>query len=169
VDGFSTLPREHVGTRHGPWTRRAVVALFTLVAVLGLLNLFGQRTSDSTAAVPAVAMTLSAPRTVRGGLFFQARIDIRARQAIQHPRLVLNDGWFEGMQFNSTEPQAAGEAGRDGKVVLSYDSLAAGDHLRIWVQFEANPTSVGTRSFGLELDDATTPVARIARDITVLP
>jgi hypothetical protein len=41
--------------------------------------------------------------------------------------------------------------------------------LRVWLQFEVNPTNVGRRSLALELDDAETPVARIERDIRVLP
>jgi hypothetical protein len=73
------------------------------------------------------------------------------------------------MQVNSIEPAPVGEASRDGRVVLSYDALAHGDVLRIWLQFEVNPTNVGRRSYALALDDAERPVARLARDITVLP
>ena len=106
---------------------------------------------------------------MRGGLFFQARLDIRASQAISEPRLVLDEGGFESMQVNSTEPQADSESSRDGKVVLTYAELAPGDLLRIGVQFEVNPPQAARRSFAVELDDATRPVARIDRDITVLP
>jgi hypothetical protein len=53
--------------------------------------------------------------------------------------------------------------------VLSYDALAPGDLLRVWFQFEVNPTNVGRRSYAIELDDAERPVARLAPDITVLP
>ena len=82
---------------------------------------------------------------------------------------MLEPGWVEGMQVNSIEPAPVGEASRDGRVVLSYDALARGDVLRVWLQFEVNPTNVGRRSYALALDDAERPVARLARDITVLP
>jgi hypothetical protein len=114
-------------------------------------------------------MTLTAPETVRGGLFFQSRVEIRAQSTIDFPRLVLDDGWVEGMQVNSITPEPASQASRDGHVVLSYDKLEAGDVLRIWLQFEVNPTNTGHRSYGLELDDASTPVVRVSRSLTVLP
>ena len=56
---------------------------------------------------------------------------------------MLADGWVEGMQVNSIEPAAESETSRDGRVVLSYGDLEAGDVLRIWLQFEVDPTNVG--------------------------
>jgi hypothetical protein len=153
----------------GLWIRRAVMAVLALVVLLALANRFGQRPARSSTRAPAATLRLTAPDTVRGGLFFQSRVEVRAAQAIEHPRLVLDDGWVEGMQVNSIEPAPVGEASRDGRVVLSYDALARGDVLRVWLQFEVNPTNVGRRSYALALDDAERPVARLARDITVLP
>jgi hypothetical protein len=54
-------------------------------------------------------------------------------------------------------------------VVLSYDALERGDLLRVWFQFEVNPTNVGRRSYAVELDDAERPVARLTPSIAVLP
>ena len=114
-------------------------------------------------------MTLTAPSTVREGVLFQSRFEIRATRPIDHPRIVLADGWVEGIQVNSIEPSPVGEASRGGRVVLSDDALKRGDRLRVWLQFQVNPTNVGHRSYGVELDDAERPVTRIARKITVLP
>ena len=157
------------GVTIGLWTRRAVIAVFAVFAALGLANVFGQRTSKSAAATPAATLRLTAPDTVRGGLFFQSRIEIRAQRALAHPRLVLDHGWTEGMQVNSIEPNPMSEAGRDGRTVLSYDSLDAGERLVVWLQFEVNPTNLGRRAYGVELDDADTKVAALDRRITVLP
>jgi hypothetical protein len=169
TDAFVNLSRHDPGVRRGLWTRRLVLCVFAAFALAGLLDVFGQKASESQASSPSATMTLSAPRTVRGGLLFQARLEIRATRQIQDPRLVLDEGWFEGMQFNSNEPAPASEATRDGKVVFTYDTLAAGDVLRVWMQFQVNPSNVGSRSFAIALDDATTPVVTIDRDITVLP
>jgi hypothetical protein len=169
TDAFSPLPSSGRGVGAGLWARRVLVGLFTLVALLGLLGLFGQVPSKSSASATAATMTLSAPKTVRGGLFFQARLDITAHQAIAHPRLLLDEGWVEQMQLNSLEPQPVSEAPRDGRLVLSYDAFKPGDLVRIWVQFEVNPTNVARRSYDVELDDATSPLVRISRHITVLP
>jgi hypothetical protein len=153
----------------GLWVRRAVLALFAAIAVLGLLDVFGQGTIHTAASTPAAVLRVSAPGAVRGGLFFQSRVEIRARRAIAHPRLVLDEGWVEGMQFNSTEPAPISEAGRDGRVVLSYDGIDAGERLVVWMQFEVDPTNVGHRPYGLELDDAETQVAAVHRSMTVFP
>ena len=53
--------------------------------------------------------------------------------------------------------------------MLSYGALEPGDLLRIWLQFEVNPTNVGKRSYTVELDDEERLLARIPRTIRVLP
>ena len=159
-------PRSEVA---GLWARRAVMTIFAVIAVLGLLDVFGQGATQTAASTPAAVLRVTAPSAVRGGLFFQSRVEIRARRAIAHPRLVLDEGWVEGMQFNSTEPAPVSEASRDGRVVLSYDGIDAGERLVVWMQFEVDPTNVGHRSYGLELDDAETQVAAVHRSMTVFP
>jgi hypothetical protein len=167
---FAELERDPPGVVRGLWVRRAALALLGLLVVApAALNRFGQHPAEHATSAPAATLRLSAPERVRGGLFFQSRIEIRAARAIDHPRLVLDSGWVEGMQVNSIEPAPVGEATRDGRVVLSYDALEAGDVLRVWLQFEVNPTNVGRRTYALELDDAERPVARLAPKITVLP
>ena len=168
-DTFAHLERETAGITVGLWTRRVIMAVFAAIALLGLLNRIGQRPAETATRVPAATLTLSAPATVRGGLFFQSRVEVRAARALDHPRLVLDDGWVEGMQVNSIEPAPVGEASRDGHVVLSYDALKPGDVLRVWFQFEVNPTNVGQRSYAIELDDAERPVTRLSPTIRVMP
>jgi hypothetical protein len=153
----------------GLWARRAIVGLFCVIAALALTDRFGQRTTRSTAASPAARVELSAAPVVRGGLFFQSRLEVRALRQIASPRIVLDHGWIEGMQVNSIEPAPTAEASRDGRVALSYGKLEAGHLLRVWLQFEVDPTSVGHRPYGVELDDASTPLVRLSPSITVLP
>jgi hypothetical protein len=166
---FAELPADDRGRTPGLVVRQVVLTAFAVFALLALWGLFGQRESESAATGPAATLQLSAPDTVRGGLFFQSRIDIRATGTVEHPRLVLAEGWLEGMQVNSIEPAPDSESSRDGRLVLSYGPLKPGDRLRIWLQFEVDPTNVGHRSYDLELDDADRPLARIGRTIAVLP
>ena len=169
ADLFAKLPDNERGQRAGLMARRVVLTLFAAVALLALWGAFGQRASSSTATGPAAILRLAAPSTVRGGIFFQARIDVTAKRTIGQPRLVFDGGWLEGLQVNSIEPAAESESSRDGRLVLSYGALKAGERLRVYLQFEVNPTNVGRRSFGFELDDGTARIARIDRDLTVLP
>jgi len=166
---FAELRDDERGQRVGLITRRAVMTLFAVIVLVALLGVFGQRATSSTATGPAVTLRLEAPETVRGGLFFQSRIDVTATRTVGQPRLVFDEGWLEGMQVNSIEPAAESESSRDGRLVLSYGALGPGDRLRIYMQFEVNPTNVGRRSYGFELDDGQARIARIDRDITVLP
>jgi hypothetical protein len=169
ADDFATLDASPRGVTAGPWVRRALLALMLVVVVVALLDRFGQRASESSVRTPGAHLTLSAPENLRGGLFFQSKLDIRAVRDIAHPRIVLDEGWVEGMQVNSIEPAPVSEASRDGRVVLTYDELKAGDVLRVWFQFEVDPTNTGRRSYGVELDDADTPVARLSPTITIWP
>jgi hypothetical protein len=153
----------------GLWARRATMTAFGAVAALALAGVFGQEGTTTTAQGPQARMSLGAPRTVRGGVFFQARVELRALRAIEHPRLVLGRGWVEGLQVNSIEPAPASESSRDGRLVLSYDGLAAGDRMTVWFQFEVNPTQPGRRDLTIELDDAEQALARVSRELTVMP
>jgi hypothetical protein len=166
---FADLATSSRRQERGLWARRVVIALFCAVSVLALADRFGQRASTSMATAPAARMRLTAPEVVRGGLFFQSKLEVRALRGIALPRIVLDDGWVEGMQVNSIEPAPAGESSRDGRVVLSYGKLAAGDVLRVWLQFEVNPTNTGHRPYGVELDDASTRLVRLSPTLTVLP
>jgi hypothetical protein len=157
------------GKQRGLWTRRALIGVFTAIAALALWGIFGQRESETVATGGGVRMLVSVPATVRGGLYYQARIDITASTTVEHARLVLAEGWFEGMQINSIEPQAGSEESRQGRVVLTYGELQPGDRLQIWMQFQVDPTDPGRRSHAIELDDAERPLVRIDRELTVLP
>jgi hypothetical protein len=167
--GVADRPESRALTR-GLWARRAVMSLFALVVLAALAGLFGQQSSATSSSSARASVRLEAPEVVRGGLFFQARIDVRVGgEAIEHPRLVLGQGWVDGLQVNSIEPAAQSESSRDGRLVLSYDSLDAGDRLTVFAQFQANSTQPRRRDFSVELDDAETPVARVDRDLTTLP
>lgn len=54
-------------------------------------------------------------------------------------------GWLEGLTINSTEPQPSNEVMRDGRIVLGFDSLNAGERLTFWTQYQVNPTTVAHR------------------------
>lgn len=166
---FADLHPQTRATSLALWTRRAMLTVFAVIALLALLDRFGQRTTKSATVGPAASLRVNAPQTLRGGLLFQSRIEVRALRDVQLPRIVLDRGWMEGMQINSIEPAAASESSRSGRVVLSYDKLAAGDLLRIFLSFQVNPTYVGRRSYGVELDDGTARIARVDRSLTVLP
>ena len=166
---FAEVKADERGVRRGLLTRRAILSVLAIVPLLALIGLLGQRATDSRAGSARATLELRAPETVRGGLYFESRVTVRALGRLQHPRLVLDPGWVEGMQVNSIEPQPQSESSRGDRLVLAYSTLLPGNLLRVWLQFQVNPTNVGHRSYALELDDDATPIARIGRFLTVLP
>jgi hypothetical protein len=166
---FAEVKPDERGVRRGLWTRRAILTVLAIVPVLALTGILGQRATDSQAAGARATLALRAPETVRGGLFFESRVQVHVLGRIQHPRLVLDQGWLEGMQINSIEPSAQDEDSRNGRLVLAYATWLPGERKTIWLQFQVNPTNVGHRSYGIELDDANVKLARIDRTLTVLP
>src|SRR4051794_38695008 len=94
---------ELAGRRADPWLRRAAVALLALVVLAALLGAVGQSQETVRAQGATAALTVKAPTRVRGGLFFEGRIDILARDGVGTPRIVLGEGWTEQMQLNTLE------------------------------------------------------------------
>jgi hypothetical protein len=166
---FAKIPDRGRAVAIGTTTRRVVMALLVAYAVVGLAGVLGQQTKATTARADAATMTLTAPRVTRAGLLFQTRIDIRAAVGLERPRLILDPDVLEGMQVNSIEPQPMSESSRDGRLELSFPQVIAGERLRIWMQFQVDPTYTGRRHYRFDLDEGTRRVAFVDRTLTVLP
>jgi hypothetical protein len=161
--------RDLDGRDNHPAIRRTLLALVGVLLVLGLLNIFGQFPSTSRAATPAAVLSVYSPSRVRGGLLYTARFHITARADLKKAMLVLDSGWFEGMQVNSIVPQPVQDASRDGRPVFDLGHIAKGHSSILWIQFQVNPTNVGHRSQNVELDDGPSVISTIHRSITVYP
>ena len=134
--------RDLQGRERRVWYRNALVLLLVGIQVLALLNVFGQRPASSRADSPAASLAISSPKSLRGGLMFESRFTILAHRPLDTPKLVLDPGWFEQMTINSLEPSASSETSRDGKIVLSFDSLRAGQKLVFWAFFQTPPAAI---------------------------
>jgi hypothetical protein len=149
--------------------RWSVLGLLTAVAMVALFGVFGQEARQSAASAGAAELEVSAPTAVRGGLFFQGRFTVDAREPIENATLVLDPGWLENIHINTIEPAPTEEASRDGDLALSFGPLTAGDRLVVYMQFQVNPTNVGRRSADVSLYDGQTELVSIDRTLTVYP
>jgi hypothetical protein len=149
--------------------RRGFFGLLVLVLLAGLLNVFGQRPTNTHAATSVADLEVFAPDALRGGLYYQGRITVEAKEEIEKATLVFDSGWTEQMQINTIEPSPVGESSRDGRLTLDMGHLAAGRKLVLWLQFQVNPANVGRRSQDVELYDDTTLLASVDRTVTVFP
>jgi hypothetical protein len=149
--------------------RRTFFSVLLLVLVAGLLNVFGQRPKNTLASTSVADLHVFAPEALRGGLYYEGRITVKAKDDIDKVTLVLDGGWTEQMQINTIEPSPVGEASRDGRLTFDYGHLGAGHKLVVYLQFQVNPTNVGRRSQDVELYDDTDLLAQVDRTVTVFP
>ena len=147
-----------------------VLVVFVALIALGLANVFGQRATTSSAAGAAAELTVEAPSRLRGGLLGQGVIRVDTVRRVARPRIVLDRGWVAGMTINTISPEAADQSGDDqGRPVLAYGELPAGESLTVRISYQVNPTTLGSAPGGVELRDGDTTIARVDRTLIVFP
>jgi hypothetical protein len=161
--------RDLEGRGWHPWLRRSLLGLVGLVLVLALVDAFGQGTSTTRAEAGAATLSVTAPSAVRGGLLFQARITTEAHTELKDAMLVLNQAWLNGLTVNTIEPSPLNEASRDGSLALDLGHLPAGSKHVLYLEYQVNPTTVGSRTLRLELQDGETPVTTLDRMLRIFP
>jgi hypothetical protein len=169
-DGLTLERNRDLRGRSGHvWFRRALLCLIAVLPLLALLNVFGQRPTTTSAHGLTADLSVTAPARLRSGLIFQVRVQVTARADIAKPQLIFDPGWWDSMSENSVEPNPSSQTNENGRVVLSYNALAAGHKLVVWLYFQVNPTNVGKRRENVELDDGATFIARAQRSLTIFP
>lgn len=163
--------RDWSGRPYERWVPSVVFGLLCLIPLLALLGVFGQSPSVERVANPngVATMELSAPTSVRGGLLWEARFDIRAKREIKDAVLVLDSGWLESMTLNTSEPGPASETSRNGGIALDLGAIPAGKLWRQYLQFQANPVNAGSQSQGVTLYDGNVPLLHLNRNVKVWP
>jgi hypothetical protein len=163
--------RDWEGRTYERWVPNVLFGLICIIPVLALFNVFGQAPDVHKVANPngVVTLELSAPTTVRSGLIFQARFDIRARREIKDAVLVLDSGWLESLTLNTTEPAPANEKSRNGGIAFDLGDIPAGKLWRQYLQFQVNPVNAGSQSQGVTLYDGNVPLLHLNRDLTIWP
>jgi hypothetical protein len=169
-----TLPR-HRDLEGSLWRwsdriRQGITLILIVFVALALLNVFGQSTSTGAATSPAATLRVEAPSAVRGGLIFQARVDVVAARDIARPVITLNGGWFDGITLNSVQPGPASQTSGHGGATFQYAPLRAGQTLTVWFEWSTNPTMVEWRRLRtVTVSDGGTPLVVQKSTITVFP
>lgn len=147
----------------GQWLRRAFLLLLAVFVGAALLDAFGQAPTTSRARSAVASLTVTAPENVRGGLLYQARFRIHAFRALAAPVLVLDRGWYDQTTVNTLQPEPLGTTSDARHVKLRFGPLARGRTLLVYIDFQANPTNMGTHSADVALYDGSSRVASIDR------
>jgi hypothetical protein len=152
------------------WVRRALLGLVVAVPVIALFNIFGQRPDTHLLVGPAASLKIYAPARLRGGLLYEARFHITARQDIKDAYLVLGPGWAEGMSINTIEPSPMSEASNSGRLSLELGHIGPGKSFILFMQFQVNPTNVALgRKQTVWLNDGKDRLLTFSRDINIFP
>ena len=156
----------HPVERAARWTSLAVL---TILAVLALANVFGQRHVALIARSDAATLRVSAPGALRSGLLYQGKFEVDAREQLRRPTLVLSRGWWDAMSVNSIEPQPTRSWSRDGSVFMEFGPLGPEQTFTVYLYQQANPTTAGRRDQSVELRDGGRLIASIDRSVNVFP
>ena len=155
--------------RHTPWPRRVAITLLAAFAGLGIANVFGQVAKVTTVDATPASLTVDSPEHLRGGLIYTAVFTVVAHRPLQDARLHLDTGWFSGVTFNGSAPQAQSEVSDADGVLFDYGQLDAGVDMPIWISYQMNPTTIGARDQDVSLYDGTTLIATVHRRAVVFP
>jgi hypothetical protein len=145
------------------------MALLTLIPIVALANVFGQRPATSTASTAAARLELYSPSSVRGGVMYAARFRIDALHDLKKAILVLDPGWADQYTVNGVVPQPIGEGSDNGKLSFTLGHIPQGRHYTLFVSLQVNPTNVGHHAQTVWLYDASRELAVIRHEITIWP
>lgn len=157
------------GRRHHGVYRSVGLGLLALLVLAALLNVFGQQTSSHSAESPAATLSIDAPPRLRGGLLYQVRFEIQARQPIRQPRLVLDQEWINDLTMNTLEPAPTDESSDGHSLSLTFPPLPARGARTVWTDWQVNPTRFGRRELPVALYDGKELLLRTTRPLTVFP
>jgi hypothetical protein len=158
----------HGRGRH-TWYRRGVLAVLMVLVGVALTGALGQSERVTRTTGPAARIDLRAPRTLRGGLLWHARITIRASRRLVRPQVVLGPGYDGGMQLNTLEPAAVDEVGQGGSLALTYATLQAGSRPSLDLQLQVNPDTIGRQDLTVALEARGVPRVVLPASVVVLP
>lgn len=151
------------------WIRRTLLLLPTVLVVLALLDVFGQRPSTATAMAPAARLAVTAPTHARSGVIYAARFRIDAVTDVKQATLILDAGWADGYTVNGEAPQPLTQGSADGRLNFGFGHIPAGQHLTFWLSLQVNPTTIGRHQQSVSLYDGKKLLATIDRSIEIFP
>ena len=161
--------RDLRGRRNEVWVRHAALGLLGVISLLGLFNVFGQKSTTSEAAAPHATLEVHAPTHLRSGVLYSARFIVRAKQTLDDATFVLDSSWVEGMQVNTIEPSPVSETSQNGSLRFELGKIEAGQQYTFFMSFQVNPTTFGRRDASVQLVDGNEPILTLHRTMTIYP
>jgi hypothetical protein len=164
-----TVNRDRSRWWQSVWIRRVLLLVPLALALLGLLNQFGQKPVTNAGAASAARLEVTAPVRGRSGLIYAARFRIDAKRELKQATLVLDPGWADGYTVNGQAPQPLTQGSSNGKVVYGFGHVPANRRLTFWVSLQINPTTIGRHRQDVSLYDGDSLVTTVHRTMTIFP
>ncbi len=144
--------------------------LLGAILVASLFGVFGGHRNDTlTQTANGVDLSVSTPRTLRNGEFFEIQIGVTTRRPIARPTIAISVSSLRDLTINTTMPAATGEKVDENAYLLEYDPLAPGDTLTVKIDGQSNPTLFAGTEGRLEVRDGEAVLAAVPLNIRVLP
>lgn len=161
--------RDLEGRSHHVWMRRAALTVAAALPVLGLINVFGQRSQVASYSDSAAAIKVISPAHIRGGLLFTTEIVITPREGIHDAHIRLGNGWFNNMTVNAVTPQPSNESAMGNLQDWDFGPMSADVAFHVWIAWQTNPTNFGPHTQTIALYDGSTRLVSGRRTVTVFP
>jgi hypothetical protein len=160
---------ELTGRKQYVWWRRVALALIAVIPVLGLANVFGQRSQTASAVNQNGTLQVTSPNSLRGGLIFTTEIVITPSRPLKDGKLYINQAWFENMTLNGLSPQPSNQSSQGAWQVWDFGPMSPGTAFTVWVSWQTNPTNIGSRAQVVSLYDGSNELMTIDRSVTIFP
>lgn len=166
-DGLSA--GEHGASRG--WRRHAsaiglgILSLAMVFALSGLAGMEETRTAESAAA----RVTWHAPARIRNGEFFEIRLNVEAREAIDELVVGVEVGLWEDFTINTFIPAATEETSEDGELLFTFGPVGAGSSFLLKVDGQINPDMLWRNEGVVTVYDGEEALTEMPIAIEVLP
>jgi hypothetical protein len=120
--------------------RRAGMAAFAAVVLLGLLNVLGPRLDEATASGGGTTVTITYASVTRPGLSTPWIVEVRRRSGFEGKITVATTGsYFDGFDYNVLYPEPVSTASRGELVVFTF-AAPPGETFTVRFDGRATPT-----------------------------
>lgn len=174
--GSNDLPdgidERHVAPVRGLRAHASPLAFIVLGGMLAIAStglLGGMPAPVTTVHAPAASLELKIARPLRSGLFFETRILVTARRAINKPVIGVDASLWRDLTINSQVPAPVEESFKRGQYRFGYGALKAGETLEIKIDGQTNPPLIGGVAGKVTLLDDEASLVETHIAIPVLP
>ena len=164
------LSEQHQRAPEG-WRRAAsplALVLLTLLMIISLTGLAGveeTRIEDMSVAI----VTWHAPARIRNGEFFEMRLHVDAREAIDELVIGVDATLWEDFTINTFFPAAAEETSEQGELLFTFGPLEADGTFLMKVDAQINPDMLWRNEGTVTVYDGEQVLVEMPIVIEVLP